>query len=463
MGAAASLGVSADGAFTARQVKELAGENWDEARFDIECSDVGTVTFKQLSGWAAELKAKEEQQAEEKRAFERMALIELYEKNGGEVWTITNNWCVQGGGVSTWHGVTTNAEGNICQLDFSNQALESLEGFDALAGLGLLEKIDLSNNPALKDLTQLGAASQLKQLVLRDGACTDLTALGNLVNLEVLNLEHCEKVHDLSALASMKELKECSLVGMTRVINIVPLFGLKKLRCLGLPAACTDEWIETMVAVWPKIQNVDLTVCSKLTKISLFAMLQLKELKKLDLHPKCFLIDELNDIWLKILSGFAGNVSDLDLEGTTGITSDKLSAVLRSCKHLELFKEIKVGRSKVDNKVARAYVAARPNLHEADFRSCVNMSTLALLQPVALCLRILDVSAASREAFVYWLYSTVCIGHIVQYAIADSRVCAFRSACSHANQAPKPRPGGGGGGGGYRCPQRAAHSDGSVA
>ena len=99
MGAAASLGVSADGAFTARQVKELAGENWDEARFDIECSDVGTVTFKQLSGWAAELKAKEEQQAEEKRAFERMALIELYEKNGGEVWTITNNWCVQGGGV----------------------------------------------------------------------------------------------------------------------------------------------------------------------------------------------------------------------------------------------------------------------------------------------------------------------------------------------------------------------------
>jgi hypothetical protein len=42
---------------------------------------------------------KEEQQAEEKRAFERMALTELYEENGGEVWTITNNWCVQGGGV----------------------------------------------------------------------------------------------------------------------------------------------------------------------------------------------------------------------------------------------------------------------------------------------------------------------------------------------------------------------------
>jgi hypothetical protein len=403
---------------TAREVKDLVGDHWDESRFDGECAEDGTILMRRLNQLQEDLDQAAQQEAEDERGLERIGLSELFGQNGGATWNVANNWCVDGVAVKLWHGVATNADGNICELDLSNQALANLEGFQALAGLRLLETLDLSNNPDLSDLTPLCSVNQLKKLTLKDGAWNDLAALGNLVKLEVLNLDYCERVHDLTALASLKELRECSLVGMTRVINIDPLFGLKKVRSLGMPGATTDEWVATAVKVWPKMEKLDLTVCAKLTKAALFTLLQLRELKRLDLHPKCFCITELSDVWLKILNGFAGNVADLDLEKTVGITSDKLSAVVRSCKQLVLFKDIQIGRSKIDNKVLRSYMQVRPHLHDADFRSCIKINSVALFQPAALSLRILDVSDTSIKDIVPLAHFAV----LSRLSLADTQV-----------------------------------------
>lgn len=118
---------------------------------------------------------------------EQAALIALYDATDGANWTDNTNWRTDAP-IGTWHGVTTNADGDVTHLDLTYNGLSG-QIPAAIAQLTELRQLILSTNQLTGPIpTELGNLTQLETLDLSSNQLTgtippQLGALGNLSQL----------------------------------------------------------------------------------------------------------------------------------------------------------------------------------------------------------------------------------------------------------------------------------------
>ena len=144
---------------------------------------------------------------------DRAALVALYNATGGPNWTNNTNW-LSNENVNEWHGVTTDDDGRVTELNLRENNLTgvipsglghlaSLERLDLqgnhlngsipgeLSNLTSLQRVDLDYNQLTGALPSwLGNLEDLEALDLNDNLLTGgiPTTLGNLANLELVQL-----------------------------------------------------------------------------------------------------------------------------------------------------------------------------------------------------------------------------------------------------------------------------------
>ncbi|MBM66252.1 MAG: hypothetical protein CMH55_08475 [Myxococcales bacterium] len=175
---------------------------------------------------------------------------------------------------------------NLERLDLSGMPVERLDwlagcqtlnwlrirGTHHLEHLGTLpplaiEILDLDGCRSLKDLSGLKQLPELKHLDL--AGCTSLTHISGLreaPHLVWLNLSRCERLESLEGIEELLGLKELDAGGCLSLEDISPLGGLKVLEDLDL-------------SLLPKISHVDaLASCTALKRVVLAGCQQLQSL-----------------------------------------------------------------------------------------------------------------------------------------------------------------------------------------
>ena len=120
---------------------------------------------------------------------DRAALEVLYNATGGDNWLEKSNW-ITSGALSTWHGVTTDSQGRVTELNLTRNQLKG-ELPPELANLTNLKVLALGGNQLTGEIPAwLGSLTNLKELYLWGNELNgEIPAeLGNLTNLGFLSL-----------------------------------------------------------------------------------------------------------------------------------------------------------------------------------------------------------------------------------------------------------------------------------
>lgn len=120
---------------------------------------------------------------------ERDALVALYEDTDGDNWTNNRNW-LSNASLGSWHGVSTDRNGRVVELDLSENELNGTIPSE-LGSLAYLEDLDLSKNQLSGTIPiDLGNLTNLKVLSLYTNRLSGgiPSELGHLSNLELLAL-----------------------------------------------------------------------------------------------------------------------------------------------------------------------------------------------------------------------------------------------------------------------------------
>ena len=124
-------------------------------------------------------------------ASDRAALTALYNATNGDNWTHSDNWLTDAL-LSEWHGVYTNEDGRVTELDLNFNNLTGTLSPE-LVNLSELQALNLQANMGLTGtiLPQLGSIANLRDLRLNDCNLTGEipSELGNLTNLRFLFLQ----------------------------------------------------------------------------------------------------------------------------------------------------------------------------------------------------------------------------------------------------------------------------------
>ena len=120
---------------------------------------------------------------------DRDVLVAFYESTGGASWTNNANWLSEQP-LGRWHGVTTNAEGEVTRLELRiNNLSGSLPA--ALGQLDALEVLSLDRNSLSGSLpVELGQLSNLTRLAMNRNSLSGSipSELGNLSKLSIIGL-----------------------------------------------------------------------------------------------------------------------------------------------------------------------------------------------------------------------------------------------------------------------------------
>lgn len=129
-------------------------------------------------------------------------------------------------------------------------------------------------------LAEILSKSSIKELHLLDCASLeDISELGKIKKLSVLNIVFCSKLASLTGLEHLKSLKELEVSGSYFLNDFSPLTSLKKLTKLDL-SECSLEHLKGMVPI-PNLKKIILENCRQLK--SLEGMNVLQNLKEIDL------------------------------------------------------------------------------------------------------------------------------------------------------------------------------------
>ena len=163
---------------------------------------------------------------------DRAVLVALYKATGGDNWKRNDNW-LTGKPLSTWDGVTTDADGRVTGLLLgANRLNGSLPDLSALTSL---RELWLDHNQLTGPIPDLSALANLRALVLvrsqLTGPIPDLSALTNLVTLWLQSNRLTGPIPDLSALTNLSTL----YLQSNRLTGSIPDLGaLTNLRALDL-------------------------------------------------------------------------------------------------------------------------------------------------------------------------------------------------------------------------------------
>ena len=147
----------------------------------------GTPQWPEASGWQFMTPSAQQLTG---TAADRAALVALYNATGGSNWTNNTNW-LSNGTVNEWHGVTTDDDGRVTELNLRENNLSGgiSSGLDQLASL---ERLDLQGNDLTGSIpSELGNLANLERLDLGQNSLTRVlpVQLRALVDLTKLDLD----------------------------------------------------------------------------------------------------------------------------------------------------------------------------------------------------------------------------------------------------------------------------------
>ncbi len=155
---------------------------------------------------------------------DRQVLEAFYESTGGAGWTNNSNW-LSSKPLGQWHGVRTNAAGEVTHLALRiNNLSGSLPA--ALGELDALEVLSLDRNSLSGALpAELGNLSNLTRLAMNRNSLSGAipAELGNLSNLSIIGLARNQLSGSLpSSLGSLSGLTKVSLHDNTALSGALP-------------------------------------------------------------------------------------------------------------------------------------------------------------------------------------------------------------------------------------------------
>ncbi len=195
-------------------------------------------------------------------ACDREALVALYEATNGPNWYSSANWG-SAGGVDTWHGVETNADGRVVGLSLEGNGLSGRFPRE-LASLTELVSLQLSFNDFKGGLpTEIGGLQALRRF--RCSICGfsgELPAeLGELGQIETLELSHNrfqgEIPPELGGAARLQQL----YLGGNGLSGEIPgeLGALQSLLALGLRKNALAGEIPEALSGLRQLRHLDLS------------------------------------------------------------------------------------------------------------------------------------------------------------------------------------------------------------
>ena len=207
---------------------------WQDANPDASIEDASFYWLSNnadtWSGWVTDEAATDILAALDKDALvalDKDALIALYNATGGANWTNNTNWLTNAP-IGQWHGVTTDRQGRVTNLDLNDNQLSGTIPTQ-LGNLANLEKLLLTRNQLTGTIpAELASLTRLDILALGGNQLTGTipTWLGNLANLEELYLWENELTGTIpSELGSLSNLELLSLSSNQLTGEIPPELG----------------------------------------------------------------------------------------------------------------------------------------------------------------------------------------------------------------------------------------------
>lgn len=159
--------------------------------------------------------------------------------------------------------------------------LSDLRYFTSLTNLEL--EADSYNNYSLDGLENL---TKLRTLVI-NGGCTDISALGNMVNMQRLYIRDCEYLKDITAISNMANLKTLYIGQLENLTNIDPISNATNLQTLEINHLENLTNIDALSNL-TNLNELQIAQCHGIRKINVLS--NLKELTTLKII-RCDYID----------------------------------------------------------------------------------------------------------------------------------------------------------------------------
>ena len=170
-------------------------------------------------------------------AVDGAVLKALYNATGGANWANNDNWMTSGA-LSTWHGVTTDSQGRVTELNLTSNRLKG-ELPPELGNLANLQVLALGGNQLTGKIPAwLGSLANLQELYLWGNQLTgEIPAeLGSLPSLTILSLSDNQLTGQIpTELGSLSSLHELNLT-RSQLTGPIPteLANLTNLQVLAL-------------------------------------------------------------------------------------------------------------------------------------------------------------------------------------------------------------------------------------
>jgi Leucine-rich repeat (LRR) protein len=181
-----------------------------------------------------------------------------------------------------------------------------------------LKSLELLRFTSVTDISPIRDLSRLEKLTISHINVSDISCVGGLENLKILDIEYCSNVEDISFLRGLNKLKDLYLNDLVNVRDIDAIGELSQLECLTLDN-CNHIHDLSSVARLPNLYYLDISCCPKIRDVSC-----LRNVKKLVIsnRPNIQITTIKNLVQLESLYLYRMDTMDISpIAGITGLAS----------------------------------------------------------------------------------------------------------------------------------------------